>query len=302
MNHYFCVADDLLPAQVLRVPGSSSAARDVAFPDKEIVAAPERHRLVRELLDSDAAYFRAAAHCARLPGCEMVHMPGLESLAAGCLVQSLTPALHLDSPFWLKALEEKIICLGSKHARFYQQCPNHELEQCFLENGYRRTEEVALLNMFESAGSFVDEPVKVTLRAVRSEKDWAIKLALHQEITEGPDGHRSPAGQWLDMERQKCAAGYMHPFLIYCGNDACGSFNLSLGKQLGRLKNLVVHPGWRRRGVGVQAVRLIARLAQEHGMAATGCFAIDDGPSLELYQIAGYLPVARQIEWYKSLA
>jgi GNAT superfamily N-acetyltransferase len=271
------------------------------FPCERSSVHPAHHQLARELLDSDAEYFRAAANCELIAGCQVVHMPGLESLAAGCLVQNLTPALSLDFPFWLKNLEDRLLSLSSSHARFYQQYPDQRLEQCFLEHGYRRAEEIALLNVFETTSNHANESAEVTMHAVSSDQDWRIKLELHQETAEDPDGHLSPAAQWLDMERRKCAAGYMQAFLIYCGGDVCGSVNLSLGDQLGRLKNLVVHPGWRRKGIGAQAARLIAHLAQDYGMAAAGCFAINYGPSLALYQMAGYVPVTRQIEWYRDL-
>lgn len=300
MKTHYCIADRIMSRRASPALKTACEARS-SSPSHELVPDPARSHLVRELLDSDAAYFRAAANCEFLAGCQVVSMPGLESLAVGCLVQSLPPALDLHSPVWLKTLEDRIICLGSKKARFYQQCPDQELERLFLEHGYRRADEVALLNIFESTSNSENESAEVTLRAVRSDNDWAIKLSLHRETTEGPDGHWSPAEQWLDMERRKCAAGYMHPFLICCGSDVCGSVNLALGERLGRLKNLIVHPGWRRKGIAVQAARLLARLAQEHGMAAAGCFAIDHGPSLVVYQIAGYVPVTRQIEWCKVL-
>jgi hypothetical protein len=41
------------------------------------------HEYVQELLDSDIAYFRAAANCENLLDCQIVKMPGLESHAAG---------------------------------------------------------------------------------------------------------------------------------------------------------------------------------------------------------------------------
>lgn len=93
----------------------------------------------------------------------------------------------------------------------------------------------------------------------------------------------------------------MEPLLIYYQDQVCGSVNLALSDRLGRLKNLVIHPRWRRRGIGVEAARLIACLARDRGKVAAGCFAINDEPSLDLYKSAGYVPVTSQIEWFKTL-
>ncbi len=258
------------------------------------------HGLARELLDSDAAYFCAAAHCETLPGCQLVHMSGLESLAAGCVVQKITGQNH-DSSSWLPAVEARLLELDCTHARCYQQYPDNRLEQKFTQRGYRAVDEIALLNTFDSCTVVETASKETQLRPVCSETGWSLKLSLHRDTSQDPDGHSSPAESWLDMERRKCEAGYMEPFLIYYQDQPCGSVNLSLSDRLGRLKNLVIHPQWRRMGIGVEAARLIACLSQDHGKEAAGCFAINDKPSLALYKSAGYEPVTRQIEWFKTL-
>jgi GNAT superfamily N-acetyltransferase len=260
------------------------------------------HEYVQELLDSDIAYFRAAANCENLLDCQIVKMPGLESLAAGCVVQGLLPQKGVGSNGWLQSIEDKLLEMNCEHARFYQQYPDDELAHNFKRHGYRKVEEVALLHTFSNDIIAEKDNGEVSLRAVRSERDWSLKLLLHQVTSEYPDGHSSPAQTWLEMERRKCEAGYMQPFLIYYQDQVCGSVNLALSERLGRLKNLVVHPLWRRKGIGVQAARIIARQAWELGKAAAGCFAIDDAPSLTLYQSAGYLPVTKQFEWFKTLS
>jgi ribosomal protein S18 acetylase RimI-like enzyme len=255
--------------------------------------------LVSDLLESDRAYFRAAAHCEIFQGCQLIRMPGLESLAAGCVVQNLASCNSDDASAWIQSVEERLLHLDCTHARIYQQYPDRGLEQCFIQRGYRAVEEIALLNTFNTSTDV--ENKEIQLRPVCSEGDWSLKLSLHHDTAEDPDGHCSSAVSWLDMERRKCEAGYMEPFLIYSHDEPCGAVNFSLSGQVGRLKNLVIHPQWRRKSIGVEAARLIACMAQYHGKAAAGCFAIDNAPSLALYQSAGYLPVSKQTEWFKSL-
>jgi ribosomal protein S18 acetylase RimI-like enzyme len=269
---------------------------------ESLSSAPVDRWLVRELLASDAAYFRAAACCKPLPGCQLVRMSGLESLAAGCVLQKITYQTCGGSTPWLQATEANLLDLGCTHARFYQQYPDEKLEQSFTQHGYRPVVEIALLNTFDTSTEDKNVTGEVELHPVHSEKHWSLKLSLHRDTPEDPDGHSSPALDWLDMERRKCEAGYMEPFLIYFQGQPCGAVNLAISERLGRLKNLVIHPEWRRRGIGEEAARLITGLAQHRGKAAAGCFAINDEPSLALYQSAGYVPVTRQIEWYKKLS
>jgi GNAT superfamily N-acetyltransferase len=257
--------------------------------------------LVRELLESDAMYFLAAAEQESLPGCQLVCMPGLESLAAGCVVQKITDWNRNDPFAWLQEVEHRLLDLGCTHARFYQQFPDNKLERNFSRHGYRSVMEIALLNRLDNLDEMGSGSSEIQLRPVDSETDWSLKLSLHRETSQDPDGHSSSAECWLDMERRKCEAGYMQPYLICFRDDVCGAVNLSLSNRLGRLKNLVIHPRWRRRGIGVEAAKLIASMAREHGKSSAGCFAINDAPSLALYQQAGYLPLTWQIEWFKKL-
>jgi len=258
--------------------------------------------LLEELLESDTAYFRAAAECELVQGFQISHMPGLESLAAACVAHRiLKPGGRIQAQC-LQAVEQRFLALTCNHARFYQQHPDDELESWFRENGYRPTREIALLNTYDDPGFCEINDGNIQLRPVLTEHDWTLKLSIHQDIPNGPDGHFSPAEEWLQLERRKCAAGYMEPFLIFREDMACGAVNYAPGSQIGRLKNIVIHPCWQRKDIGAQAARLIAYMARERGMSAAGCFAMEDGQALSMYKKAGYFPVTVQTEWHKHLS
>ena len=257
--------------------------------------------LLEELLESDAAYFRAAAQCENVEGFRISHMPGLESLAAACVVHRISKHDNCDQPQWLQAVEQRILALACRHGRFYQQHTDAELENQLRDNGYRPVREIALLNTYDNPGFHEKNDDSIQLRPVRTERDWSLKLSLHQEIPKGPDGHISRAETWLQMERMKCAAGYMEPFLIFSEDTACGAVNYAPGSRIGRLKNIVIHPRWQRKNIGAHAARLIANIAKDRGMAAAGCFALEDGRALNMYRKAGYAPATVQTEWYKLL-
>ena len=257
--------------------------------------------LLEELLESDAAYFRAAAECENVQGFRISHMPGLESLAAACVVHKISRHGGYDHPQWLQAVEQRVQALACRHARFYLQHPDDELENQLRDNGYRPVREIALLNTYENPDFLKQNNDGIKLKPVLTERDWSLKLSLHQEIPKGPDGHVSRAETWLQMERMKCAAGYMEPYLIFSGDTACGAVNYAPESRIGRLKNIVIHPRWQRRSIGAQAARLIANIAKDRGMAAAGCFALEDGQALNMYRKAGYTPATQQTEWYKLL-
>ena len=257
--------------------------------------------LLEDLLESDVAYFRAAAACEDVLGLRISYMPGLESLAAACVVHQISAPPGDKLPQWLQVLEHRISILGFGHARFYQQRPDAQLEKQFRKNGYRPAQEIALLNTFEDKSLTGDGDTKVRLQPVLTEGDWSLKLKLHQAISHDPDGHVSLAETWLQMEQQKCDAGYMEPYLIFREEVVCGAVNYAPGGRIGRLKNIVVHPRWRHKGIAVQAARIIAHMAKERDMVAAGCFAMEDGPAINMYRNAGYFPVTCQTEWYKCL-
>ena len=257
--------------------------------------------LLEELLESDIAYFRAAAKSDLVQGFQISHMPGLESLAAGCVVHRISQHGGCHQSPCLQAVEQRILALACNHARFYQRHPDDELESWFRENGYRPAREIALLNTYDDPGFYEINDENIQLRPVRTKRDWALKLSLHQDIPKGPDGHHSQAEKWLQLERKKCAAGYMEPFLIFSQDRVCGAVSYAPGSRIGRLKNIVIHPRWQRNDIGAQAARLIARMARERGMTAAGCFAMEDGPALNMYRKAGYVLVAQQTEWFKRL-
>jgi GNAT superfamily N-acetyltransferase len=250
-----------------------------------------------DLLKSDADYFRAAACREQIDGCELLHMPGLTSLAAGCVVLTGGAESH-DA---LDAVEARLAELDCGHARLYQQQPDDELEEELVKRGYQRAEEIGMLHVIGDVGCQQAPSSRVQLRPVESETDWALKRSLYSDIRRGPDGHSADADLWVQLERCKCEAGYMEPFLIYSEDLPCGAVSFAAAPRLGRLKNLVVHPRWRRRGIGLEAARAIIRLAGQRGLPAAGVFALEKGPSQTLYQDAGYAPFVRQIEWWRKL-
>lgn len=261
----------------------------------------ESQELIEELLDSDAAYFRAAAESEHLAGFRILHMPGIISLAAACVAYRATQPGEQLRPGWVATLEKRISDLGYTHARFYQRKPDPDMQEHLGRNGYRPAGEIAMMNTFRRLAKPGEDRSDVVLHQVCTEQDWVHKVELHRRIPSGPDGHASAAETWVEMERRKCDAGYMEPYLIVRGDEVCGAVNFAPGERIGRLKNIVIHPDWRRKGIGEEGARLIAQMAKDRGKMVAGCFAMKDGKAVNMYRGAGYVPVAEQTEWYREL-
>ncbi len=259
---------------------------------------PARQSLIDDLMESDVGYFEAGATIERLRGATIARMTGLESLAAGCVVQRIDPAeLPRDANGWLEDIEQRVSAWGSMQARLYLQRNAPVLEAALTHRGYRPRDELAVLT---TAAPGKRAPGEVTLRPVVNEADWKEKRRLHREIEVGPDGHPAPAPLWVRMEREKCKAGYMKPYLIMAGSDVAGATNAAPWKGILRVKNVVVAPRYRLRGIGSAAVELLAGLAAASGKTA-GAFVLAGVPFVNLYMHAGFEIVSRQTEWVKEL-
>jgi GNAT superfamily N-acetyltransferase len=257
-----------------------------------------RKSLIDDLVESDAGYFEAAAITEPVQGATITRMAGLESLAAGSVVQRIAPTLiPRDADGWLEDIEQRLISWGIEQARLYLHRKAPDLEAALTRRGYRARDEIVVMRTDAPA---VASPNSVTLRQIETEFDWAQKLALHQEMEIGPDGHPAPADLWVSMERQKCEAGYMTPYLIVADDDVVGTANTAPWKGVLRLKNVAVVPQHRLRGIGFASVSLLADLATSAGKAAAGAFVVADAPFMSMYTHAGFEIVSRQTEWGKE--
>jgi GNAT superfamily N-acetyltransferase len=101
--------------------------------------------------------------------------------------------------------------------------------------------------------------------------------------------------------RRKCETGIKESFLIeYCG-QICGSIGAIRMADLLRLKNIIIRPGFRRQGLGLQAVRELAALAHSRGLPALGVFGIEGDAGDRLYRSAGFSVIGDLTEWCKRL-
>jgi GNAT superfamily N-acetyltransferase len=254
----------------------------------------------QELLESDRVYFEAGASIHSIPNGSVTIMDGLSHIPAGCIVQRIDeyyPANAWDE--WLTGVEVFLSQFSGITPRLYLDKPIPACESTFKKRGYRPQIEVGLIDIIV-ANSEPEEDIKVSLRPVITEMDWQLKVKLHASVEKGPDGHLTPAKDWVNLERRKCESGKMRTYFICVENEICGSVGAIELEQFLRLKNLVIDPAWQGQGLGQAAVRAMRNEAIHNQKLAFGCFALQGGIGQHVYRRAGLTVVTQQTEWYYS--
>lgn len=253
-----------------------------------------------ELLESEAAYFDAAALTERLEGAVLSRLPGLEALPAAGVVHRIGSAgIGAPPETWLASVETWARTAGLHRVRLYLTHSDPKLERLLRARHYRARHEVGLARPTGGEVLEADRLAMVHLEEVVDLAGWDDKRRVHEASPTQADGHRAEARTWCEMEQRRSAHGYMRPFLIRHGETVVGTLCMAPRGSLLRLKNLLVHPGWRGRGMGTAAVAAAVVLARRAGFATVGCFAIPGGPGLEVYQRTGFRPTVTQVEWIK---
>lgn len=245
------------------------------------------------LIETDRLYFELGARRNPLSPGVIAWMPGLTRCSAGCVVHRVrTGALGSQCEAWLNEVERQVRLRRAGTVRVYIEGCSLELEQVFLRRGYLKRVELGFLTTHQSLGV---EP-GFRLREVVTPLDWSLKHAVHQAAEIGPDGYRSDADVWIEMEKRKCATGRMRCYLIERRGAVCGTIGAIAVDGLLRGKNMVVAPPFRKAGVGLASVRLLWQLAEER-RTLLGVFGVAGGPGSRLYRRAGLAVATEQLEF-----
>ncbi|MGB3508767.1 MAG: GNAT family N-acetyltransferase [Microcoleaceae cyanobacterium] len=254
--------------------------------------------IISELLESDFIYFEQGAQIEYLEGAVFVQMTGLEKVAAACVVQRINPSvIFSDLNEWLFIVEAKFRKSGNFLVRLYLQSQFEQLEIVLRKQGYQARTEIGLIGNYTAA----KPPNHLLLHPVKNEDDWLQKLLFHRDCKLGPDGYETEPEKWVEMERRKYEQGTLQPYLVEVNGQICGAVGTIETPNLLRLKNLVIHPQYRKRGFASQTVYLVSNLSKNMGKSGVGCFAVAGGIGEKVYQGCGLVPQTKQVEWTKNL-
>lgn len=252
--------------------------------------------LSQDLIESDRSYFERGARLVGLPGAVLAHMPTFRDIPAAAVVHRVDPGAVLPDPLtWIVTVETIATDLGLPRSRFLLDRSTPELELALTMLGYQSRAEYGLLRPAAPVET------RVQLVPIRDDTDWSRKLGVHAPTENGPDGFALDPHRWVTFEQAKQAAGYFTLYLAMQEGVPCGSFGVNCTGKLLRLKNLVVAPTHRRRGIGAAILDAVSNMAHSRGLAAVGCFSLPGGQGDPFYRAMGFHEAIVQVGWDRTL-
>lgn len=251
--------------------------------------------LFARAVDTERIYFELGAKIHQLPGAQLSWMEGLTASPAATVIHRVRPEIcAANGVSWTAEIETALATIGAGMARIYLDQSDSALDRLLLRAGYVAREELIFVHS-------LPEPLPgLTLSLVATDADWRRKLLLHEAVESSPDGHRTSAAQWVELERRKCAHG-MECYLAMIDGETVGAVGAIWGDRLLRMKNVVVHPAHRRRSIGREMLCEIAALGRKHGIVEQCVLAVAGTPGELLYRDAGMRVEGTLVEWSKRI-
>lgn len=243
---------------------------------------------------TDESYFRLGATSEQIFGARMHWMRGMSPLPGAVTVHCSSSDVAEGGLPFLQQIERRLEAIGAVMARLYVDGVCSPSGNILTGLGYEDREEAIFLKR-----TWVNAHHDLRLRCVSSEADWERKLDFHRAAVERPDGHSASAQDWVEMERRKCASGKMIAYIAEIGQEVVGVCGALDEDELRRLKNIVVHPAHRRRGI---AGKMIAMASGQASRRVPACvFAVMGSVGELLYRSLGMHEIGRVTEWSKPL-
>lgn len=257
-----------------------------------------QHHFQHCLWDSDIRYFQAAAENKNILGGQLSYMAGLSSQAGACVFHSLEVLPQHDLA-WLKAVENLFLEKSVKRSRLYLQQNKAEDEAFLKQNGYRQVIEIGMAAAINTRNT---NPVKpLALQPIHNEL-WLLHHRLLSSSEAAPDGHRMQANDYALLERRKVEAGYMQLFLYIENGKALAVASLDIKNGFARIKNLLVDPEQRGKGLGKRLIASLIQIAQQQGAQGIGAYALaENKAAYGMYKAQEMEKVYQQYEWVKML-
>ena len=252
--------------------------------------------LVKALaLESDARYFELAAEKTRLSGADLAWMPALKYMYSASTAQRVDPAANPD--VLLPELEAAVTRLGLPSSRLYVNVASPRWVDRLLQHGYEKRIEGVL-----AADAVVRKAwprvSSLSLTPLIGDRDWVSRRELFGLKGHAPDGHSVDADDYIKMEQLKAAAGGIKFYLAReTSGNVVASYAVMREQQVLRLKNLIVHPELRGRGMGSQVIYRVGMEADEQDVLVA--YAVQQPNHPSLYERCGFHLLCEVFEWVK---
>lgn len=251
------------------------------------------------LLASELDYFRAGSQAELLQGGELFCLAGFENLAGGCVLHNIvTGPPEPAAEQWLDTVEARFEAIGADFYRLYFVRLDSIPDIVLTRRGYQPVLEKGLVCQLDPSKA---RRSGSSLRPVADESAWHARRELYRLASTGPDGHDTRAGRFSELEKIKQQTGYMTSYLYHVDDFVVGAVSLAVKNGFARLKNLLVHPDYRGRGIGKQMVSQLKLEALEQGAVYLGAYAADRDAGFRTYLASGMREVTQQQGWTRLL-
>ena len=251
--------------------------------------------LLTRALETEQTYFELGARLEDLAGAVLAWTPEFVAAPAASVIHRVEPDLIAGrGRDWLAGAESRLVARGIRLARLYLMERHAGMEALLSDAGFACREEIVFAH-----GLPAPSPL-LAFRPVVTEQDWARKQAFHEEVLESPDGHAEGAANLANLERHKCAHG-MEAFIGEVEGAVVGVAGAIWGDGIVRIKNLLVHPAFRRQSVATALVAHIATHGRSRGIGEQCLVALKGGAGEMLYRSLGMTDLGSCFEWSKRL-
>jgi GNAT superfamily N-acetyltransferase len=246
-------------------------------------------------IETDRIYFEMGARILDLNGAALAWMPDISASPAAAVIHRVDPAkVAAAGAGWVENAERSLEQVGATLARIYLDGEDEALGALLRRAGYVAREELIF------TGRMLSPPTELVLTPVSSDADWSRKLRFHRDCEIAPDGHDNDPHDWVALERTKSANG-MDAFLAEIDGRPVGAIGAVWSEGLLRLKNILVHPQYRRRAVGRAMLGKLADLGRERGISEQCVLAVKGEAGEHFYRRVGLHPIGAQVEWSKQI-
>jgi len=263
-----------------------------------------RNKICGLLTASELDYFKRGARVEQTLAGNLCWIEGFEELPCGCVLHNVTTEQIDKFDRWLSQVEKRFANQGACAVRIYFASDIKEYKALLKSYGYHLSREKGLameIDKYEKA--LIASRTYPDLRWVEIDTQARLRdrQNLYLSADKGPDGHNMNGFRFADFEQLKMESGYMTSFLLYHSQVAVGTVSLSVHNEFARLKNLFVHPEFRRQGLARRMTLLILEEARAKRALYFGAYALEGSQGHDVYTYCGMKDLIFQTECLKYL-
>ena len=247
---------------------------------------------LEEAIESEIAYYSCSARVVTGPNWMATQLPGFEHVvSAGYCYWHPVPTETALIMSTLADIDSALAKMGATHTRLYTRHLSPHFASILRQLGFQSRRET--IHAHTLRPSLAVHVASLRERIVQSKLDWRDKQYLHDASGQLSDGHHALAADWIEMEIERAAAGRVRFYLYEFAGQVVATAGLMKSGCVMRLKDVLVHPRFRRMGIARTALALLCQHASSRPVVL---FAIDGSAGQRLYHSMGFQTVGTVYE------